>query len=318
MDEAPVEARHDALVFEDIGDADLRLRQVPDDALRADPLAPSQPAAGGGAPAGATPPAGGAPAAPAGAAPQAAPAAPATAAAPAAAPTGSVGAQTAGNANGGPAAAAGGAPAAEKEPKKIGLLGTLGRGIGKVAKGVAGMGAAGVGAAGRLAGGVKAGIKGEDVEAWEEFIAEEFDMTAEQYVEIFDQAIEEDDQDILGNAHQIDEIFAAWRAKKAAASQEKHSQTLDKWKAARAVVAKHGADTTKAASVRGKQVGAPPAGTGTSVHAKKAESVEDIASQIMESSGYAPKAKPSTIKDLMGDQLRFSGYTEEHIARKRS
>lgn len=261
------------------------------------------PAAGGGAVAGVAPAAGAPPAAPAGAVAPAAPPPAATAAAPAAAP-----------ATGSPAGV----------PKKMGLLGTLGRGMAKVAGGVG----AAVGsaipktkpAAAPVAAAPAAAApapKKEDLDEWEEFIAEEFDMTAEQYVEMFDQAIEEDDQDILGNAHQIDEIFAAWRAKKAAAAQEKHSQTMDKWKAARAVVAKHGTEATKAASVRGKQVGAPPAGSGTSVYAKKAESVEDIASQIMESSGYTPKAKPSTIKDLMGDQLRFSGYTDEHIARKR-
>lgn len=265
---------------------------------------PAAPAAGGTP---AAPPPAGAPPAATQSAP-AAPAAAATAAAPAAAPTGSAGAQTAGNANGGPAAAAGGAPAAEKEPKKIGLLGTLGRGIGKVAKGVAGMGAAGVGAVGRLAGGVKAGMKGEDVEAWEEFIAEEFDMTAEQYVEAFDRAIAEDDQDILGNAHQIDEIFAAWRAKKAAAAAETNKKNMDTVRAAVATI-KHagGREKVKQYSKIGQQPPTP---------ARKAESVEDIASQIMESSGYAPKTKPSTIKELMGDQLRFSGYTDEHISKR--
>lgn len=79
---------------------------------------PVAPAAGGGAPAGATPPAGAPPAAPAGAAPQAAAAAPASAAVPAAAP-----------ASASPAGA----------PKKMGLLGTLGRGIAKAGAGAAGM-----------------------------------------------------------------------------------------------------------------------------------------------------------------------------------
>lgn len=284
------------------------------------------PAAGGAAPAAAAPPAGEPPAAT-----QSAPAAPATAAtaaAPAAAPTGSAGAQTAGNANGGPAAAAGGAPGAAKEPKKIGLLGTLGRGIGKVAKGVAGMGAATAGIAGKVASGVgqvaqgaKAGYK-EDVEAWEEFVSEEFGVTAEQYVEMFDKAIAEDDHDILGNAHQIDEIFASWRAKKAAAAQDQQARVKAGYQAAKAVIAKHGVDQVKAASLRGKAVDVPKpkvaaGGGGTSIHAKKAESVEDIANQIMESTAREPRVKPSTLKDLMSDQLRFSGYTDEHIARKR-
>ena len=297
-----------------------------------------KPAAGGGAPAGATPPAGAPPAAPAGASPQAAAAAPAAAATPATADpstaaaakpaAGAGGSQVSGGAGPAPAAAA---PAADpNKTKKPGLLGTLGRGIGKVAKGVAGMGAATAGIAGKVAKGVgqvaqgaQAGYK-EDVEEWEEFIAEEFGMTGEQYVEMFDKAIEEDDQDILGNAHQIDEIFAAWRAKRDAAASEKQAKVKAGYAAAKAVVAKHGVEKVKQYSRHGYQ---PPtsadkpkvvaaAGSGTSIHAKKAESTEDIANQIMESSGYTPRAKPSTIKDLMGDQLRFSGYTDDHISKR--
>lgn len=277
----------------------------------AKPPAPIAPAAGGGVPAGATPPAGAPPAAPAGAVPQAAPAAPATAAVPAAAP-----------ATGSPAGTAG-------ATKKIGLLGTLGRGIGKVAGGAIGALKSAVpatkpmatpapaAAPAPMAAAPKPAPKKEDVDEWEEFIAEEFGMTGEQYVEMFDQAIAEDDQDILGSAHQIDEIFAAWRAKKAAAASEKHAATMKGWQAARDVVAKHGPEKVKAATLRGKAVDAPKPGTGTSVYAKKAESVEDIAAQIMESAGRAPRVKPESLKELMGDQLRFSGYTDEHIARKR-
>jgi hypothetical protein len=92
------------------------------------------------------------------------------------------------------------------------------------------------------------------------------------------------------------------------------------WEAAKNVIAKHGKDAVKSASVRGKALDVPkPAvaagGGGTSVFAKKkmGEDIEDVAAQIMEECAPAPRTKPSNIKQLMSDQLRFSGYTDEHI-----
>jgi hypothetical protein len=268
------------------------------------------PAAGGGAVAGA--PAAGA--APAGAVAPAVPAAPAVAATPA------------------------GAPAAA--PGKLGLLGTLGRGLKSLGKGAAALVPAAKPAAGPVAAAPPAAVPAkpvaapavakpmkadvDDVGDWEMFIAEEFGVTAEQYVEMFDKAIEEDDQDILGNAHQIDEIFAVWRAKKAAAAQEKHAKGMEAVKAAVSVIKDRGAANVKSDAQHGRRTPetkthdvspAPKKGTGTTLN--QSAETSDIANQIMESAGRAPRAKPSTIKELMGDQLRFSGYTDEHIARKR-
>lgn len=259
--------------------------------------------AGGGAPAGATPPAGSPPAAPAGASPQAAPATPA---APAAA-----------------APAAGAMPAPAMPAKKPGLLGTLAGGIGKavggIAKGVGGV--AGAAVKGAKAGYQAASMDMDNIEDLEIFLGEEFGITAEQYVDICDRAFETNDAEMIDHAHQLDEIFAAWRAKKAAAAKEKHAATMKGWQAAKDVVAKHGAGAVKAASVRGKAVDAPKVATGgggTSVHAKKTESIEDVAAQIMDSNARAPRAKADNLKDLLTDQMRFSGYTDEHIASKRN
>lgn len=246
-------------------------------------FSPQKPAAGGGAPAGATPAAGSPPAAPAGAAPQAAAAAPATPAAPAAAPTASVGA-----------------------PQKPGLLGMLARGIGKVAGGV-------VNGVKGMVPTVKPAMKPEDIEDLEAFLNEEFGLTAEQYVDICDLAFETNDTEMIESAHQLDEIFAAWRAKKQTATS---SDSMKSLKTARDVVAKHGVDKVKAANLRGRAVEPVKSGSGTSLHAKKAESVEDVAAEIMESNAMAPRAKAGSIKELITDQLRFSGYTDEYINSK--
>jgi len=280
---------------------------------------------GGGAPAGGSAPAPApAPAAPAPAAP-AAPAAGASApmatqSKPAAAATPAPAAQAAGG------APASGAPAAQPAPsmqkKQPGLLGTLGRGIGKVARGVAGMAAAPVKAVGSMAGqvaqGAQAGYRGEDMEAFEQYLSDEFGITAEQYIEMCDDAYASNDEEAISEMHQLDEIFGMWKKKKEAEAAGQREKVMSGWKAARDVVAKHGASATKAASVRGKQVGAPPAGSGTSVHAKKAESVEDVAMQILEESGaLAPRERVNDMKMLMAQQLQFSGYTDAHINSKK-
>lgn len=260
------------------------------------PVMAPAPAAGGGAPAGATPPAGAPPAAPAGAVAPAAPAMPAAAAVPAAAPAGGT--------------------------KKIGLLGTMGRaapGQQKLppTKPAAAPVAAPPGpVAGAPAPGVALKPKKEDADAdeWEEFIAEEFGMSGEQYVDAFDRAIEEDDQDVLGNAHQIDEIFAAWRAKKAEAASAKKAKIDAGYQAARDVIKAKGQNAVDAANSKGKSVDAPSVpkkGTGTTLNTSLETS--DIADQIMESSGYMPRAKPSDLKALISCQLQYSGYTDEYI-----
>ena len=172
------------------------------------------PAAGGGAPAGATPPAGAPPETPAGASPQAAapkPAVPAAAAAPAAPK-----AQVAGSS---PSAPAGNPVAAPTDTaKKPGLLGTFARGVGKVAKGVAGISVAPAKAIGSFAKNVKAGYNGESVESIEAFLDEEFGLTAEQYIEMCDRAFAENDVDMIESANRFDEMFADWQASKAVAA----------------------------------------------------------------------------------------------------
>lgn len=246
--------------------------------------------AGGGAPAGATPPAGAPPAAPAGASPQAAPA---TAPAPATA-----------------APAAGTMPPPAMPAKKPGLLGTLAGGIGKavggLAKGVGGV--AGAAVKGAKAGYQAASMGMDDLADLETFLGEEFGITAEQYVDICDHAFETNDVEMIDHAHQLDEIFAAWRAKKAAAAAETHKKNMDTVKAAVATI-KHagGRERVKQYSKIGQQPPTP---------SRKAESVEDIAAQIMDSNAPAPRSKAGNLKELLTDQLRFSGYTDEHISSK--
>lgn len=206
-------------------------------------------------------------------------------------------------------------PAPSIQKKQPGLLGTLGRGIGKVARGVANMATAPARAIGNVAGGAQAGFRGEDVEEWEAYLNDEFGITAEQYIEMCDEAYENNDEEAISEMRQLDEIFGMWKQKKAAEASSKQQKVMAGMKAARAVIAKHGAAATKTAAQHGRQVGpAKPAGSGTSVHAKKAESVEDIAAQIMEESGaLAPRERTNNMKMIIDQQLQYSGYTDEYI-----
>lgn len=168
-------------------------------------------------------------------------------------------------------------------------------------------------AMGQVAQGAQAGMRREDVEAFEEYLNDEFGLTAEQYIEMCDDAYASNDEEAISEMHQLDEIFAAWRAKKQAAETEKQQKLAAGFKAAKAIVAKHGTAAVKAANAKGKAVETKPQGSGTSVHAK-AESVEDIATQIMESSGaLAPRERTDDMKSVMLQQLQFSGYNDEYI-----
>jgi len=198
---------------------------------------------------------------PAQAAPAAPPVAPAQApaagavapGASAAAPMGATPAQAA------PAAAPSqpGQTSAPEKKKKPGALSLIGRGIGKVAKGVAGGLSATAGGlargAGRLGSGIKQGYTGEDVEYWEEFLGEN-GLSIEQYMSVVEDAYEYGDEEMIESSHQLDEIFAAWKEKKLAAQREKQAKVKAGWEKARDVISKHGAETVRAASLRGIDV----------------------------------------------------------------
>lgn len=173
-------------------------------------------------------------------------------------------------------------PKAKKQP---GALAQLARGIGKVAKGVTGMPGGAVRsaakAAGTVVGGVKKGYKGEDVEQWEEFLGES-GLTADEYIGVIEHAYSVGDEEMIESAHQLDEIFSAWKKKKAAAASAKRDTVSAKWDKARAVQAKYGVDTTKKASVRGVDV--------------------------------QRVAKPKkAVNESIKKQLQLAGYTDEYI-----
>jgi hypothetical protein len=248
--------------------------------------------AGAGQPAGAT--SAGAPTAPAGASAPAAAAAPAGAAAPAQAPTQSVGANTAQTA----------AQPQQQTKKQPGLLGTLARGVGKVARGVAGIAAAPIKGAAELGKQAAAGYRGEGVEEFEAYLGEEFGITAEQYVELCDEAFAADDADMIESVQQLEGLFTKWREKRDAAAAEANKKSMDQVRKTVATIrAAGGREKVKQYSKIGQQ---PPKAVG--------ESVEDKAMAIMESSGaLAPREKVSDLKALISSQLQYSGYTDEYI-----
>jgi len=176
----------------------------------------------------------------------------------------------------------------EKEPKEPGLPKS---GLGKIAQGVANIGVSAPAQAGnsllgkvkRAGGKVKAGFQGEDIDYWEEFLGEN-GLTVDQYMSLVEDAYEYGDEEMIESSHQLDEIFAAWKAKKAAAQQDKQAKVKAGWEAARGVIAKHGAETVRAASVKGVDVPKKRAiGGGTSTN----EAIEK--------------------------QLQLMGYTDEYI-----
>jgi hypothetical protein len=182
--------------------------------------------------------------------------------------------------------------------------------------------------AGSVVKGAKAGYQAasmdmDDFADLETFLGEEFGLSAEEYVNICDLAFETGDTEMIESAHQLDEIFAAWRAKKAAAAQEKHEKGMVAVKAAADVIKTHGAGAVKKASQQGKGIPAtkaysigpePKKGGGTTLN-QSMESVEDVAAQIM-AADHIPKAKVNSLRELMGDQLKFSGYTDEYLGSK--
>jgi len=251
--------------------------------------------------------------------PMATQSAPATAAAPAPAAQAAGGQQS----TAAPAAAVA-QPAPSMQKKQPGLLGTLGRGIGKVARGVVGMATAparAIGqAAGQVAQGAQAGYRGEDVEAFEAYLNDEFGITAEQYIEMCDEAYSNNDEEAIQEMHQLDEIFAAWREKKAAEAKAKHERGMETVRQAVAGIKKAGGmEKSKAVARHGYGIPTakvdkpvPKAGSGTTMN-QSADS-GDIALQIMESSGVlTPREREDNLKAVILQQLHFSGYNDEYI-----
>jgi hypothetical protein len=248
------------------------------------PVPGAAPPAGGGAPAGATPPVGAPPQVPAGATPPPAPNGGATPppvpGAPATPPVPGPGTQAA-------ATISPGAP-----PKKPGLLG---RAIGAVAKGIGG--AVGAAKAGYAAGKAQPQVASVDAEDFELFLGEEHGLSAEQYIEICEHAFATNDVEMIECINAMEEgVFDFLRGGKAKAAEQqaKHAETMSKWREAKAVVAQHGAAKTKAATVRGQQVGVKQqTQVGTSLK--------------------VPKAMGDSMESVIAKQLQYSGYTDEYI-----
>jgi len=125
---------------------------------------------------------------------------------------------------------------------------------------------------------MKKGYKGEDISYWEEFLGEN-DLTIDEYMSVVEQAYEYGDTEMIEEVHQLDEIFAAWQAKRQAKSDDHAAKMKGKWKAATDVIKTHGKEAVKAASVRGVDL---------------------------------PKKKAST-NETMDWMLQMSGYTDEYM-----
>jgi hypothetical protein len=132
---------------------------------------------------------------------------------------------------------------------------------------------------------------------FENHINEEYGLSAAEYVECYEHAILVNDVEMIEHINSIEEgIFDILRggAKKKAEVQARQADTLQKWKAARAVVDKYGTDATRTATNRGMQVGVkakPISGTSLAV----------------------PKARTEAMEEFMAHQLRCSGYDDDYI-----
>ena len=192
------------------------------------------------------------------------------------------------------------AAAAKPKQKKVGALGQLARGIGKVAKGVASMPGGLAATAGRVAGQVKKGYAGEDIEMFEEFLAEN-DLTPDQYMAVVEQAFEYGDVEMIESMQQLDEIFAAWKAKKAAAAAEKAAATKAAWARARA----------------GKEVAGSQQRTQRGLDltpAQKAEMEKKLrAGGAKYQQAPAPQRIKKSVNEAIRKQLSLAGYTDEYI-----
>jgi hypothetical protein len=135
---------------------------------------------------------------------------------------------------------------------------------------------------------MKKGYKGEDVDYWEEFL-DENDLTIDEYLSVVEQAYEYGDDDMIEEVQQLDEIFAKWKEKKAAAREAQREKVKAGYASARKVIAKHGKEAVKAASVRGV----------------------DVPKKVASGGG-------TTTNEAIDWMLQMSGYTDEYIAEGRS
>jgi hypothetical protein len=195
-----------------------------------------------------------------------------------------------------PAAAAAASTPAEPAQKKPGLLSRIAGGVAKAAGGLVG------GAIGGAVKGVRQGFTAQNAsfdygDDFENHINEEYGLSAAEYVECYEHAILVNDVEMIEHINSIEEgIFDILRggAKKKAEVQARQADTLQKWKAARAVVDKYGTDATRTATNRGMQVGVkakPISGTSLAV----------------------PKARTEAMEEFMAHQLRCSGYDDDYI-----
>ena len=257
-----------------------------------DAPAPNAPAATGAAPAAAPPPAPAAGAAPGGGTP--------------AAPQ----AQTGGGSPQQPGQTTPAAPVAGAKKKKgPGGLALLGRGIGKVAKGLASVPGGAVRsaakAAGSVVGGAKKGYAGEDIEHWESFL-DENGLSVDEYMLVVEHAFDIGDDEMIESLHQLDEAFKDKLRNAASAvtggavkssdtvaqdKKDKEAKTQSLWKMAQA-----------GKMVRGSQ---------DRTQRGRALTPAQLAQQ--------KKLAAESVNDVMDKQLQLMGYTDEYIeARSKS
>jgi len=220
--------------------------------------APAPPAAqvAGGAPAGATPPAG----------------------APAAVPAGTTAIAK-------PATAAPAAVAAPGVKPKVGLLGRLAGGIGKVAGGMVGSAAAGF-----KAGRAQAQTASVDAEDFEMYLGEEHGLSGEQYMAIYEHALATDDMDMMDCIHQMDEGLGRFM----------------RGVASRIGVGEH----PDAADKARQQAGMAAVRTGGKVLRTMGKKQVMAANKAGLGMG---KVRSESMHSALAKQLQYAGYSDEHV-----
>jgi hypothetical protein len=145
---------------------------------------------------------------------------------------------------------------------------------------------------------MKKGYRGEDVDYWEEFL-DENGITVDEYMMVVEDAYENGDEEMIEDLLQLDEAFKKMLRKAGAAlgvaksqaeiDKEQRDKVAGGWASARKVIAKHGKEAVRDASVRGVDV---------------------------------PKKKASgggtTTNEAIDWMLQMSGYTDEYIAESRA
>jgi hypothetical protein len=140
---------------------------------------------------------------------------------------------------------------------------------------------------------VAAGYRGEDVEAFEAYLSDEYGLTAEQYVEICEHAFLINDMEMIEYLHQMDEGIGRFlRGVASHAGVGKHPDEVDKEKMQAGMAA---------ARAGGKLI--------RSMGVKKIKAANNAGLGIV-------KAQNEEMESLFSKQLQYSGYTDEYIESK--